>query len=89
MTTFELSVLVTLLTVLLGYPLSYMITKLPPRAAAVCLMLVLVPFWTALLVRTYAWLVILQRRGVVNSLLMQLGRDSISRWPWSIILPAR
>jgi putative spermidine/putrescine transport system permease protein/spermidine/putrescine transport system permease protein len=72
-TTFELSGLVTLLAVLLGYPLSYMIAKLPPRAAALCLTLVLIPFWTALLVRTYAWLVLLQRRGVVNSLLMDWG----------------
>jgi ABC-type spermidine/putrescine transport system permease subunit I len=72
-TTFELSLLVTLLAVLLGYPLSYMIAKLPPRAASVCLTLVLIPFWTALLVRTYAWLVLLQRRGVVNSVLMDWG----------------
>ncbi len=73
LTTFELSVLVTLLAVLLGYPLSYMIAKLPPRAASACLTLVLIPFWTALLVRTYAWLVLLQRHGVVNSLLMRWG----------------
>src|SRR5262245_55478112 len=55
LTTFELSVLVTVLAVLLGYPVAYMIALLPPRAAAICLTLVLVPFWTALLVRTYAW----------------------------------
>jgi len=73
LTTFELSGLVTVLAVFLGYPLSYMIALLPPRAASVCLTLVLVPFWTALLVRTYAWLVLLQRRGVVNSLLMNWG----------------
>ncbi len=72
-TTFELSLLVTALTVLLGYPLSYMIVKLPPRAAGICLTLVLMPFWTALLVRTYAWLVLLQRHGVVNSLLLRWG----------------
>jgi putative spermidine/putrescine transport system permease protein/spermidine/putrescine transport system permease protein len=72
-TTFELSLLVTVLAVLLGYPLSYMIALLPPRVASACLTLVLVPFWTALLVRTYAWLVLLQRHGVVNSLLMNWG----------------
>ena len=71
--TFQLSVLVTLLAVLLGYPVAYMIAMLPPRAASVCLTLVLIPFWTALLVRTYAWLVLLQRRGVVNALLMKWG----------------
>jgi ABC-type spermidine/putrescine transport system permease subunit I len=73
LTTLELSVYVTALSVLLGYPVAYMMAMLPPRAASLCLMLVLIPFWTALLVRTYAWLVILQRRGVVNSLLMQWG----------------
>ncbi len=73
LTTFELSAVVTVLAVLLGYPLSYMIALLPPRAASVCLTLVLIPFWTALLVRTYAWLVVLQRHGVVNSLLMGWG----------------
>jgi putative spermidine/putrescine transport system permease protein/spermidine/putrescine transport system permease protein len=73
LTTFELSLLVTMLAVLLGYPLSYMIALLPPRAASICLTLVLIPFWTALLVRTYAWLVLLQRHGVVNSLLMGWG----------------
>ena len=73
MTTFQLSVLVTVLSVLLGYPVAYMIAMLPPRAASICLTLVLIPFWTALLVRTYAWLVILQRRGIVNTLLTDWG----------------
>ena len=48
-----------------------MIALLPRRAAPICLMLVLVPFWTSLLVRTYAWLVLLQRRGMVNTLLQE------------------
>ena len=71
--TFELSLLVTVLAILLGYPVAYMIALLPPRAAAICLTLVLVPFWTALLVRTYAWLVLLQRRGIVNTMLTNWG----------------
>jgi ABC-type spermidine/putrescine transport system permease subunit I len=71
--TLELSLLVTVLAVLLGYPVAYMIALLPHRAATFCLTLVLVPFWTALLVRTYAWLVLLQRRGIVNTLLMKWG----------------
>ncbi len=73
LTTFRLSVLVTVLAVLLGYPVAYMIAMLPPRAASICMTLVLVPFWTALLVRTYAWLVLLQRRGVVNTVLTDAG----------------
>ena len=71
--TLELSLLVTVLAVCLGYPLAYMIAKLPGRAATICLTLVLVPFWTALLVRTYAWLVLLQRRGILNTLLLKWG----------------
>lgn len=71
--TLKLSALVTLLAVVLGYPVAYAIALLPPRAATICLSLVLVPFWTALLVRTYAWLVLLQRRGIINSLLTQWG----------------
>jgi putative spermidine/putrescine transport system permease protein len=71
--TFEISGLVTLLAILLGYPVSYLLCQLPPRWAAFGLALVIVPFWTSLLVRTYAWMVLLQRRGLVNTWLMDLG----------------
>ena len=71
--TLQLAALVTVLAVLLGYPVAYAIALMPPRWATICLSLVLVPFWTALLVRTYAWLVLLQRRGIVNNLLTQWG----------------
>ncbi|MGH6952793.1 MAG: ABC transporter permease [Alphaproteobacteria bacterium] len=71
--TFEISGLVTLLAILLGYPLSYMLAQLPPRLAAIGLAFVIVPFWTSVLVRTYAWLVLLQRKGLVNDLLMDLA----------------
>lgn len=72
-TTFLVSAIITLLAIGLGFPLSYYMTTLPDRAAAICLGLVLIPFWTSLLVRTYAWLVLLQRRGVVNEALLKLG----------------
>lgn len=71
--TFEISAMVTGLAILLGYPLSYMLCQLRPRWAALGLALVIVPFWTSLLVRTYAWMVLLQRRGLVNTTLMDLG----------------
>lgn len=71
--TVEVSVLVTLVCVLLGYPLAYLLAQLPPRAANLGLIVVILPFWTALLVRTYAWLVLLQRRGLANTLLVNLG----------------
>jgi ABC-type spermidine/putrescine transport system permease subunit I len=72
-TTFELAFLVTFVCVLLGYPLSYLMSQLGPRAAGLILICVLFPFWTSLLVRTYAWLVILQRRGLINTWLANLG----------------
>ena len=72
-TTFELSFLVTGICILLGYPLAYLIAQAKERMAAVLLVLVLFPVWTSLLVRCYAWLVLLQRRGVVNTWLIDSG----------------
>ena len=71
--TFQISIAVTVFCVLLGYPLCYWLTRLPDRTAAILMVFVLVPFWTSVLVRTYAWLVLLQRNGVINSTLMKLG----------------
>jgi len=64
---------VTLACLLLGYPVAYVIAAQPPGRGAVLLFLVLLPFWTSLLVRTVAWVVLLQKEGVLNSLLMSLG----------------
>lgn len=72
-TTFEISFLVTAIAVVLGYPLCYVLAQLPQRAAILGLFLVLIPFWTSLLVRTYAWLVLLQRQGPINDALLALG----------------
>ena len=72
-TTFELSFLVTALCVLLGYPMAYLITQVRPRIASLLLLFVLFPMWTSLLVRCYAWLVLLQRRGIVNDWLIDVG----------------
>jgi putative spermidine/putrescine transport system permease protein/spermidine/putrescine transport system permease protein len=72
-TTFEVSLVVTLVCVVLGYPLAYMLAQMPRRAAGICMIFVILPFWTSVLVRTYAWLVILQRNGLVNDWLTSLG----------------
>ena len=72
-TTFELAFLVTAICLVLGYPLAYLAAQLSPRWAGLVLLCVLFPFWTSLLVRTYAWLVLLQRRGLVNTWLEDLG----------------
>ena len=71
--TFQISVSVTVICVLLGYPLCYWLTRMPDRTAAILMVFVLVPFWTSILVRTYAWLVLLQRKGIINSSLIKLG----------------
>jgi ABC-type spermidine/putrescine transport system permease subunit I len=71
--TFKVSLLTTGICILLGYPLAYVLSQLSRRAANVCLIAVMLPFWTSLLVRTYAWLVLLQRQGLVNTWGMRLG----------------
>jgi ABC-type spermidine/putrescine transport system permease subunit I len=60
------------LAVLIGYPLSYLLSQLTGKWATIGLALVIVPFWTSLLVRTYAWLVLLQRKGIINNALLEL-----------------
>ena len=72
-TTFEVSILTTGICILIGYPLAYFLAQLPTRAANLCLITVLLPFWTSLLVRTYAWLVLLQRQGLMNEWAIGLG----------------
>jgi putative spermidine/putrescine transport system permease protein len=71
--TFLISATVTIATLLLGFPLAYFIVNLPPARAGVVLVLVLLPFWTSILVRTAAWTVILQKYGLLNDLLLWLG----------------
>ncbi len=72
-TTFEVSLITTGLCILIGYPLAYFMSQLPLKWANLCLVTVLLPFWTSLLVRTYAWLVLLQRQGLVNDWGISLG----------------
>ncbi len=71
--TFGISLVVTLCCLVLGYPVAYLLATAMPRVASVMMLAVLIPFWTALLVRTSAWVVLLQRDGVVNQLLQWLG----------------
>jgi putative spermidine/putrescine transport system permease protein len=71
--TLTISASVTLLCLLLGFPVALLLTQVKERTADWLLVLVLLPFWTSLLVRTASWVVVLQREGMVNSLLMKLG----------------
>jgi ABC-type spermidine/putrescine transport system permease subunit I len=71
--TFEISALTTAICVVFGYLLAYLLAQLSPRRAGLLMIGVLMPFWTSILVRTYAWLVLLQRDGLINAWGMQLG----------------
>jgi putative spermidine/putrescine transport system permease protein len=71
--TMGISFSVTLICLLIGYPLAHAITVLPARFAGLMLGCILLPFWTSLLVRTSAWIVILQKEGLINKVLAFLG----------------
>lgn len=71
--TFIIAFTVTVLCVLLGYPVAYLLAIMPGKWAGFLMLLVLVPFWTSTLVRTFSWLIILQRNGIVNKSLIWAG----------------
>jgi len=68
--TFKVSVLVMVFCLMLGYPISYLLSTLPLKYSNLLMICVLLPFWTSLLVRTVAWMVMLQQKGVFNNLLV-------------------
>jgi len=68
-----LASLTTIICLVLGFPLAYYIVRLSPRWQAVWLILIMIPFWTNFLVRTYAWMFILRTEGLLNTLLLGLG----------------
>ncbi|MFQ8430942.1 ABC transporter permease [Amaricoccus sp. W119] len=71
--TFLMSLGITFACLLLGYPIAFLLASLPLRTSNLLMILVLLPFWTSLLVRTAAWKVLLQQQGVINDLLVWLG----------------
>jgi ABC-type spermidine/putrescine transport system permease subunit I len=71
--TFEIAVFVTAICLILGYPLGFMIATTTPTWATLGFIFVLLPLWTSVLVRTYAWMVLLGRNGVFNRWLIELG----------------
>lgn len=71
--TLWLSCLITFLTILLGYPIAYLLATLKTRTSNLLMILVLLPFWTSLLVRTSAWIALLQKEGVINDTLVAIG----------------
>lgn len=71
--TFLVAFVVTAVSLLLGYPVAWLLAIMPQRYANLVLAIILVSMWTNLLARTYAWMVLLQRTGVINTTLMKLG----------------
>jgi putative spermidine/putrescine transport system permease protein len=71
--TFWIAAIVTLACIFLGYPVAYLLATAPPGWASLMMLAVLLPFWTSLLVRTSAWVVLLQTNGIVNKALQTLG----------------
>ncbi len=70
------SLLTTVLSLLIGYPIAYWISRHGGRRKILLLILVMLPFWTSYLIRTYAWMIILRDNGVANAILMALGVTS-------------
>lgn len=71
--TFRIALITTVVCALIGYPLAYWLRRLPTRWQVVALALVVIPFWISILVRTYAWIVVLGNAGIVNRALLALG----------------
>ncbi len=71
--TLWMSAVITIMTLLLGYPIAYLLATLPTRTSNLLIILVLLPFWTSLLVRTTSWIALLQHEGVFNDILVGLG----------------
>lgn len=77
----QVATLSTLMLLLIGYPIAYAMARAPRRVQTVLLLLVILPFWTAFLIRIYAWINILQRDGLLNQALLGLGLiDTPAAW---------
>ncbi|MCK5600970.1 ABC transporter permease [Candidatus Pacearchaeota archaeon] len=71
--TFRLSLICTVTSLILGYPIAYLLNHVKPNVRNILLIFVVLPFWTSILVRMYAWMVILGRNGIINSTFLKLG----------------
>lgn len=70
---FKIAAMVTLFSLLLGYPYAYLLSGVSDNLASKLLIFVILPFWVSLLVRNYSWMVLLGRHGVLNTMLMNIG----------------
>lgn len=71
--TFTVAAVVTVLSVMIGFPVAWLLAIMPARWSAMLFAIILLSMWTNLLTRTYAWMVLLQRTGVINKVLLNLG----------------
>lgn len=71
--TFRIAAIVTVISLLLAYPVAYVLSTASPRWVLVGLVFLMLPFWTSILVRTYAWMILLGRNGVINQALLAAG----------------
>ncbi|RMH08708.1 MAG: ABC transporter permease [Nitrospirae bacterium] len=85
-----LAVATTLICVVLGFPLAYLMARSSPRVQYLLICLVLIPFWTNFLVRTYAWMFLLRADGLVNTTLRTLGLSDhpveLLYTPWAVLI---
>lgn len=70
--TLKIALMATIINLLLGYPVAYTLVRVKQRTANIIIAIILLSFWTSLLVRTYSWMVILQRTGIINKTLLAL-----------------
>ena len=73
----KLALIATFICLLIGYPAAYFISKASPKKQKILITLIMLPMWMNFLIRTYAWMVILQDTGIINSFLGRLGIDTI------------
>ena len=84
--TFWMGLVITAICLVLAYPLAYLLANLPTRTSNLLMILVLLPFWTSILVRVAAWIVLLQSGGLINSALMALGIIGATVMPHNLYL---
>lgn len=71
--TLKIGLIVTVVSLVAGYPVAYLLTRIKPRTLSIVTVFILVPLFTAFLIRTYAWIIILGREGIINNTLVRLG----------------
>ncbi|MEY8762848.1 MULTISPECIES: ABC transporter permease [Clostridium] len=69
----SIAFITTLFTLILGYPFAYLVAKIPKRFRVLAIMLIIIPFWTNSLIRTYAWMILMSTEGLINNVLIKMG----------------